>query len=236
MTNGSRLSAIGAALILVGISPLFLLLMLANRLFIGRTFFRQVRMGQRLRPFVLLKFQTMVDGADTGSTITVRGDPRVTRYGRLLRLLKLDELPQLVNVIRGEMAFIGPRPLTPNEIEAIPRPLAEVVYRTRPGLAGVSALAYVDEEQVLAAAPDATRAYFEDVLPRKIALELAYVQRRTWWTDLLIVVATPLAAISQTIRRSLLVRLVPEWEALVSPARNGAGLSPNGTRPVGGNS
>jgi lipopolysaccharide/colanic/teichoic acid biosynthesis glycosyltransferase len=235
MTNGSRLSAIGAALILAAISPLFLLLMLANRLFIGRTFFRQVRLGQDLRPFVLLKFQTMVDGAEAGSTITVRGDPRVTPYGRMLRLVKLDELPQLVNVIRGEMAFIGPRPLTPNEIEAIPRPLAEAVYRTRPGLAGISALAYVDEEQVLAAAPDAARAYFQEVLPRKIALELAYVQRRTWWTDLLIVLATPLAAVSPAIRRLVLIRLVPEWEALVSPARHGAGPIPTKRWPVGGN-
>ena len=234
MTRSSRLSAIGATLILVGISPLFLLLMLANRLCVGRTFFRQVRLGHDLRPFVLLKFQTMVDGADAVSTITVRGDPRVTPYGRILRLLKLDELPQLINVIRGEMAFVGPRPLTPNEIERIPRPLAEAVYRTRPGLVGISALAYVDEEQVLAAVPDATHVYFDEILPRKIALELAYVQRRTWWTDLLIVLATPLAAVSPAIRRLVLVRLVPEWEALMGPAHRGAGPIPSKRWSAGG--
>lgn len=234
--SGPRLNAIAAALALIGLSPLFFLLMLANRLFVGRTFFRQVRLGRGLQPFVLLKFQTMVDGAEAASTITVRGDPRITRYGRFLRLLKLDELPQFINVIRGDMAFVGPRPLTPNEIEAIPRPLAEAVYRTPPGLTGISTLAFLDEEQVLAASPDPPRTYFQDVLPRKIALELAYVQRRTWRTDLLLVAATPLAAISPAIRRSLLVRLVPEWESLAGPARPGSALVQGGSRPAGGTS
>ncbi|MDR7519616.1 MAG: sugar transferase [Armatimonadota bacterium] len=234
MMNGSRLGAIGAALALLAISPLFVILMVANRLLFGRTLFRQVRVGRGLRPFVLFKFQTMVNGAEAASTVTVRGDPRVTRYGRVLRLLKMDELPQLLNMVRGEMTLVGPRPLTPNEIEAIPRPLAEAVYRTLPGLTGISALAFVDEEEVLAAASDPECAYYEDVLPRKIALELAYVQRRTWWRDLAVVVGTPLAALSPGVRRALLVWLVPEWEALERPRGGSRRSVPGRQQPAGG--
>lgn len=227
--NRNHLMRVFAAGLLLLISPLVLLLALANRLFTGRVFFRQVRLGQDLRPFVLLKFQTMADGAEAGSTVTFEGDPRVTRFGRLLRALKLDEIPQLINIFRGEMGLVGPRPLTPNEIGAIPRPLAEAVYRRRPGLTGISAVAFVDEEQVLARAADPQRAYYEDVLPRKIALELAYVQRRTWLTDLVIIGVTPVAPFMPGLRRLLVARLVPEWANLAAGTPGVFGSS----RPLG---
>lgn len=216
--TGSHLSRLTAAALLLLTSPLFLVLALANGLLTRRVFFPQTRLGQDLRPFVLLKFQTMVDGAARGSTVTVKNDPRITPFGRVLRALKLDELPQLINVVRGEMQLVGPRPLTPNEVEAIPRPLAEAVYRVAPGMTGISAIALVDEERILAAARDPQRAYFEDVLPWKIALELAYVQRRTWLTDLVIILATPLAPFVPAVRRRVLTRLVPEWDGLVTIA------------------
>jgi len=196
-------------------APVFLLVAAVNWILTGRVFFRQVRLGRNLHPFVLLKFQTMVDGAEAASTITVGNDSRITPFGRVLRALKLDELPQLVNILRGEMSLVGPRPLTANEVEAIPRALASVVYRATPGLTGISALAFADEERILASAADPTRAYFEDVLPRKIALEFAYVQRRTWSTDFVIALCTPLAPFSSSVRRVVLRWLLPDWERLI---------------------
>ena len=204
---------VAGAMLLVT-APLFLLLLAVNRLWTGRPFFTQVRLGRDLQPFVLLKFQTMVAGGAPGSTVTVAGDARITPYGRVLRTLKLDELPQLLSVLRGEMTLVGPRPLTPNEIAATPAHLAAVVYHRDPGLTGASAVAFVDEERVLAREGDPEQVYFAEVLPRKIALELAYAQRRTWRSDLILVLLTPLAGLFPGLRRRVLVWLVPDWPAL----------------------
>ncbi len=214
-----------AAALLAAASPLLLILGAVNLLLTGRLFFRQVRLGQDLRPFEFLKFQTMVEGAHRGSTVTTGDDRRITPYGRVLRRLKLDELPQLINVLRGEMALVGPRPLTPNEVAAMPRHLASVIYRAAPGITGISALAFANEERLLATAADPQRAYFEEILPRKVALELAYAGRRTRWTDALVLAVTPLAAFLPAVRRRVLVVLVPEWERLrpaaADPLRGG---------------
>jgi len=224
--SGRGFRNLWAVLLLLVAAPIFLLVAAANRILTGRVFFSQVRLGRDLRPFVLLKFQTMVDGAEAASTVTIGNDPRITSFGRVLRALKLDELPQLINVLRGEMSLVGPRPLTPNEVEAIPRSLAAMVYRATPGLTGISALAFADEERILASAADPTRAYFEDVLPRKIALELAYAHRRTRWTDCVIALCTPLAPFSSPVRRLVLRWLLPDWKGLgleepaVSPGLN----------------
>ena len=205
------LGVAGATLLVT--APLFLLLLAVNLLWTGRPFFTQIRLGRDLQPFVLDKFQTMVAGGP-GSTVTVAGDARITAYGRILRTLKLDELPQLINLLRGEMTLVGPRPLTPNEIAATPAHLAAVVYRRDPGLTGASAVAFVDEERVLAREGDPEQVYFAEVLPRKIALELAYAQRRTWRSDLILVLLTPLAGLFPGLRRRVLVWLVPDWPAL----------------------
>lgn len=213
--SGRRLVDVSVAILgLLMISPLFLLLAVANRVLTGSVLFRQVRIGQDLQPFVIFKFQTMRHGGPPESTVTVEHDPRITGFGRILRFFKLDELPQLLNIVRGEMSLVGPRPLTPNEIEAVPRHLAAVVYRVRPGLTGISSIAFADEERLLAATADPHRAYFEEILPRKIALELAYVQRRSWLTDLAVVLFTPLAPYFPALRRGLLLTLVPDWAAL----------------------
>ena len=204
---------VAGAMLLVT-APLFLLLLAVSRLWTGRPFFTQVRLGRDLQPFVLLKFQTMVAGGAPGSTVTVAGNTRITPYGRVLRTLKLDELPQLLNVLRGEMTLVGPRPLTPNEIAATPARLAAAVYRRDPGLTGASTVAFVDEERVLAREGDPEQVYFAEVLPRKIALELAYAQRRTWRSDLILVLLTPLAGLLPGLRRRVLVWLVPDWPAL----------------------
>lgn len=216
-----RLLDVGVAFLGLAVtSPLFLLLAVINRVLTGSVLFSQVRVGQDLQPFVILKFQTMRNGGLPESTVTVEHDPRITGFGRILRFFKLDELPQLINILRGEMSLVGPRPLTPNEIEAVPRHLAAVVYRVRPGLTGISSIAFADEERLLAATADPHRAYFEEILPRKIALELAYVQRRTWLTDLILVLFTPFAPFFPGLRGRLLLNLVPDWAALSARDRS----------------
>jgi lipopolysaccharide/colanic/teichoic acid biosynthesis glycosyltransferase len=199
--------------LLAVMSPVFLAIVAVNWMATRRVLFRQTRVGRNLAPFVVVKFRTMVDGAGASSTVTARGDARVTRVGRLLRATKLDELPQLMNVVRGEMSLVGPRPLTPNEVAAIPAPAARTIYASRPGMTGISALAFIDEERLLAASGDPEAAYFSAVLPRKVALELAYARRRTWVSDLVILLVTPVAWISHSIRRGLVARLVPQWNA-----------------------
>lgn len=204
-----------ASVLLIVSAPVFGVVAALNWLSIGRVFFRQTRIGRGLRPFEIMKFQTMVDGAAQGGTITTRGDPRVTRVGRILRAVKLDELPQLLNVVKGDMGLVGPRPLTPNEVAAIPADLARQIYAVRPGMTGIAALVFIDEERLLGRMPDPRTAYFDVVLPRKVSLEIAYGQRRTWLTDALILAVTPFAGTVPWLRRAAVARLLP-GEALAT--------------------
>lgn len=200
-----------AGSLLVVTAPLFGVIAVLNWLTTRRVFFRQTRVGMALRPFEIVKFQTMVDGAAAGGSITIGGDRRVTPFGRILRATKLDELPQLLNVVGGEMSVVGPRPLTSNEVAAIPVEQARQVYAARPGMTGISQLVFVHEEELLSRAADPEAAYFEVVLPQKVALELAYAKRRTWLTDLGIVLATPLAGLMPRLGQTIFARLVPDW-------------------------
>jgi lipopolysaccharide/colanic/teichoic acid biosynthesis glycosyltransferase len=206
---------LGGVLLLVS-SPLLALVAAMNWVTSRRVFFRQTRIGLGLRPFTILKFQTMVDGADAAGTVTARGDSRITPLGHILRATKMDELPQLINVVKGEMSLVGPRPLPPNEIAAIPSDLAHRVYTVRPGMTGVAQLAFAHEEQLLGASQDPQATYFEVVLPEKIALELAYAGRRTWATDLAILALTPIAGLSPRFARAAAIRLAPSGPAASS--------------------
>ncbi|MGQ0549340.1 MAG: sugar transferase [Armatimonadota bacterium] len=190
-------------------APLLALVAAVSWIVSRRVFFRQTRIGLRLRPFTILKFQTMVDGAAAGGTVTARGDSRITPLGRILRATKVDEMPQLINVVRGEMSLVGPRPLPPNEVAAIPPDLAHRVYAARPGMTGVAQLAFAHEERLLGTSEDPQAMYFNTVLPEKVALELAYARRRTWATDLAILVLTPIAGFSPRLGRAAVMRLVP---------------------------
>jgi len=187
--------ALISGLLLVVLLPVLLLAGGVNWLITRRVLFRQVRLGKDLAPFVILKFQTMVDGPADASTVTTTRDQRLTPFGRLLRVTKLDELPQLVNVLRGEMSLVGPRALTANEIARVPGEIARQVYAVRPGMTGLASVAFADEEYIVGMAADPEAYYFETLLPQKMALELAYVARRGWWLDLLILAATPLTIV-----------------------------------------
>jgi perosamine synthetase len=199
--------AIIGLLLLILLSPLLVFVAAANWAFTRRVIFRQVRLGMALRPFVILKFQTMVDGPAGASTVTAGSDRRLTGFGRILRATKLDELPQLINVVRGEMNLVGPRALTPNEVARIPPTVAAQVYALRPGLTGLASLIFSDEERILGEAPHPEEYYFRSVLPQKMALELAYVRRQGFWTNLLLLAATPLTIVLPGATRKYLLRL-----------------------------
>jgi lipopolysaccharide/colanic/teichoic acid biosynthesis glycosyltransferase len=150
--------------------------------------FSQVRIGRRFRPFRIWKFRSMRAGAG-GARITVGGDRRVTRIGRILRAGKLDELPQLWNVLRGDMSLVGPRPELP-EYVALYRGRYRDVLEIRPGVTDLASLLFHDEEAVLASADDPLRAYAERVLPRKLDLAEEYLQRRSTLLDCSILMRT----------------------------------------------
>lgn len=147
--------------------------------------FVQTRVGRRGRPFQLLKFRTM-SAASVGNAnldVTAGGDPRITPLGRKLRRRKLDELPQLLNVLRGEMSLVGPRPELPRYVEAYPDEY-EKLLSLRPGLTDYAALEYRDEEGLLAASADPEQTYVHDILPAKLRLSTKYMERQSLWVDL----------------------------------------------------
>ncbi len=142
--------------------------------------FRQERVGRYGKPFTMIKFRTMRTGA--GSAVTAGGDSRVTRIGRLLRRNKLDELPQLWNVLRGEMSLVGPRPEIPVFVSCYPERYARIL-RVRPGLSDPASLAYFDEERMLAGAADPEQFYVRHILPHKLDLAEEYLGRSSVWGD-----------------------------------------------------
>lgn len=155
-------------------------------------FFRQWRLGRDGQKFQLLKFRTMtVSAPGSGVGVTRSGDPRITRTGRWLRNWKLDELPQLLNVIRGEMTLVGPRPDL-EEFWALASVRDQVVLALTPGITGAASLAFCDEERLLAAvAPDRLITFYvEEVLPQKARLDLDYARRATFRSDCSILLQT----------------------------------------------
>ena len=152
----------------------------------GPILFRQFRVGQGGKNFTLLKFRTMVDRRpEPGLAVTRRGDPRVTFVGRFLRKFKLDELPQLVNIVRGDMSLVGPRPDVP-EYYGLLAPELQPVLLLRPGATGAATLRFRDEEVLLAQVPQAELLHFytRSLLPRKIGMDLKYARHATFFTDL----------------------------------------------------
>jgi lipopolysaccharide/colanic/teichoic acid biosynthesis glycosyltransferase len=192
MTPAKRaFDTLAAAVGLVVLSPLFLVIALAVSLGDGGpVFFRQARVGRGGRQFRMWKFRTMVPDAERrGRQITVGDDPRITPVGRLLRKAKLDELPQLFNVLTGEMSLVGPRPEVPR-YTALYAPDERPVLELVPGITDPASIRYRDEGALLATASDPERAYTERIMREKIRLNLEYASRATRWTDLMIVLRT----------------------------------------------
>src|SRR5262245_50040610 len=155
----------------------------------GPVFHVAERVGRQGRTFRLYKFRSMAVGSDrNGPAITTAADPRITRTGRFLRRTKLDELPQLFNVLKGDMSVVGPRPESPYYVRLYTLPQREVL-RVRPGITGAASLEYRDEASLLAGADWETR-YITEIMPRKLSIELEYLAGRTLVGDLQLLLRT----------------------------------------------
>ena len=164
-----------------------LLIKLSSR---GAVLYAQKRVGLHEKIFFVYKFRTMVDKADTlGTSVTTGVDPRITPVGRVLRKTKLDELPQLFNVFKGDMSFVGPRPDVP-EIIAKYTPAMKLIFSVRPGITSVATLHFRHEEEILAKVPDPDKFYDDVVVPLKVELAMEHVRRNSFWFDLTILVET----------------------------------------------
>lgn len=158
----------------------------------GPVLFRQERIGRNFKPFRICKFRTMVPNAESqGGQLTAGGDRRVTGIGRLLRKTKVDELPQLWNVLVGEMSFVGPRPEVPKYVEMFRQEYAELL-KVRPGITDLASLKYRHESELLGQAADPEAAYVHQILPDKIRLGKEYVMRQSLLLDLGLIAKTVL--------------------------------------------
>lgn len=172
---------------LIFLLPLFvfiaLLIVLEQR---GPVFFTQIRVGQFGQDFPIYKFRTMVVASEQLGQLTLKNDARITRFGRVLRLSKLDELPQLWNVLVGHMSLVGPRPEVPKYVAIYPPETRVAVLSIRPGITDRASLLMIDESTLLASTQDAESVYVHEILPQKLALCVAYVHNMSFWEDLVI--------------------------------------------------
>ena len=167
----------------------------------GPVFFRQQRVGRHGVPFAIHKFRTM--RADAGGLpLTVGADARITRAGRWLRRTRLDELPQLLDVLAGHMSLVGPRPEVPRYVALYPPALRDRALAVRPGITDPASLEHLDEAALLAAAADPEREYVERILPRKVAQAAAYAERATLAGDIAVLARTARALLGKARARS----------------------------------
>lgn len=176
---------------LIILSPLFIVLAIwikfdSN----GPVFYRQIRVGKDNIDFKLFKFRSMRPNADKLGLITVGGrDPRVTRSGYYIRKYKLDEFPQLINVFKGDMSLVGPRPEVRKYVDMYTSEQLRVLS-VRPGITSLASIRYRNENDILAASSDPERCYIEQVMPDKLAIDLEYVNRATLWNDIKLIFST----------------------------------------------
>jgi len=192
----------GSALLLI-FSPLLLgIALLIKRRSPGPVFFRQVRVGRGDRLFLIYKFRTMtVDADQNGPQITSSDDSRVTPLGRFLRNTKLDELPQLINVVKGDMSLVGPRPQVPRFVDEFRPDHRSIVLAVRPGITGPTQLTFRHEERLLEGQPDPEQYYIERLLPIKCAMDAEYVRQRCWSYDLRVLGKTAFLFLRSWLRR-----------------------------------
>ena len=153
--------------------------------------FRQARIGLHGAPFQILKLTTMKDGAHlNGPLVSTRSDPRATRVGTAIRALRFNELPQLINVLKGDMSIVGPRPEVPDYVARWPSDVKDRILSIKPGLTGLATVEIWHEGSLLEDKEDVERFYLEEILPRKLLTELWYVSNGTPWLDLCIITRT----------------------------------------------
>ncbi len=173
----------------------------------GALFYRQKRVGRNGELFDICKFRTMQTGADRhGPSVTSADDCRITPAGRFLRRSKLDELPQLWNVVRGDMSLVGPRPQVPRFVDCFDPSLRRLVLHVRPGITGPTALHFRHEESLLADKADRESFYIEQILPVKLEMDAEYVRNRTLGTDMRILTQTAWIFSVAPVKRALSFR------------------------------
>lgn len=186
---------------LVLLSPLLIAVAASVRLTSpGPAFFRQVRTGQFGEPFRIFKFRSMVGSSNTkGALLTAAGDPRITPLGRWLRKSKVDELPQLINVLRGDMSFVGPRPEVP-EYTGKYTERQQKILLAKPGITGPATNAHVNEEELLASQPDKEAFYLATVLPAKLETDIAYCENIRFSEDIKLILTAIGLVLAKTLR------------------------------------
>jgi lipopolysaccharide/colanic/teichoic acid biosynthesis glycosyltransferase len=186
-----------AGTILIFSSPLWMVLMIILRS-TGESeiFFKQNRIGYNNKEFLIWKFATMLKDSPSSGTITAENDARILPLGRFLRKTKINELPQLLNVVTGEMSIVGPRPLTRESFNLFPEELKPLVYQAKVGVTGIGSIVFRNEEQILAnSGKELRQCYREDIMPVKGALEVWYQQNISLMTDVKIGILTVIAII-----------------------------------------
>jgi lipopolysaccharide/colanic/teichoic acid biosynthesis glycosyltransferase len=180
-----------ASLALLLLSPLLFLVAVVIKFDSrGPFFFRQERIGKGGRPFLIFKFRTMVQDAPVkGGAITFRNDPRITAVGRWLRRTKIDELPQLLNIIKGHMSFVGPRPEVRKYVDLFRQDFDEIL-QVRPGLTDLASLRYRDEAELLGSFENPEEAYRQQILPDKIRLAKEYLRQSSMLFDIALIFRT----------------------------------------------
>lgn len=162
----------------------------------GPVFYRGQRTGKNGKVFKMFKFRTMVLNADRiGGPSTSADDPRLTKIGKIIRDHNLDELPQFFDILRGKMSFVGPRPEVSSEVETYPEDVKRIILSVRPGLTDLATLEDIHEEEILKGVADPHHAYRELIKPRKIKLAVKYVESRSFWVDIKILIKTALKAL-----------------------------------------
>lgn len=189
-----------SAIMLIVFSPIFLILTIAIKIDSkGPVFYRQVRVTQYNRPFRIFKFRTMVQDADKGLGVTVSGDARITRVGRLIRNCRLDELSQLIDVFRGTMTFVGTRPESLKYVEAYtPEMMATLLLPA--GVTSLASIYYKDEAELLNVADDVDRVYIEEILPAKMQYNLKAIEDFSFFGDIKTMFMTVFAVLGKEYR------------------------------------
>lgn len=174
------------------LSPFFLLIALWIKFDSkGPVFFRQKRVGLNEKPFFIHKFRTMsLDAENKGLKLTVGLDPRITKSGHILRKYKIDEFPQLIDVLLGYMSIVGPRPEVPHYVEKYPKEKRETIFKMRPGITDWASVKFKDENAILSKSSDPERAYIEEILPIKLTYYVSYFHQASLAVDMRIIFLT----------------------------------------------
>ena len=177
---------------LIIVSPLLLIIAIAIKAdSAGPVFYCGKRVGKSGKIFKIFKFRTMVSSADKmGGPSTAGDDPRLMKVGKLLRKHNLDELPQLINILKGEMSFVGPRPEVPSEVETYSPEEKETILSVKPGLTDFATLEDIHEEEILRGSKDPHQTYREKIKPKKLRLAQKYVREQSFWLDIKILFKT----------------------------------------------